>query len=67
MNFSELIGQKILIQTAFGELEAHRIGGSAAIAELTGVDPGGIWIVHSGLVADLAQYSNVAEVMKEQR
>ena len=66
MQFSELIGENILIQTTLGSLEEHRIGGSAAIAKLTGVESGGIWIVHPGLQSDLAKYSNISGVMREQ-
>jgi hypothetical protein len=66
MQLSELIGNKILVQTALGQLEEHRIGGSAATAELTGVEPGGIWIDHPGLAKDLSTYSNISGVMQPQ-
>ena len=67
MNFSELIGQKILIQTAMEELEQQMIGGSAATAELTGVEPGGIWIIHPGLQNGLAECCKIRGAMTERR
>jgi hypothetical protein len=44
VKFFDLIGKKVFIQTTFSELESDMIGGSAANAEVTGVEPGGIWI-----------------------
>jgi len=44
MNFSDLIGQKVLIQTRFRELEEEAMGASTATPEVTGVEAGGIWV-----------------------
>jgi len=64
MNFSDLIGQKVLVHTAIGQLEQYIPGGSTAIVEITGVENGGIWVKHEGLQRDLAKLANTEGVMR---
>jgi hypothetical protein len=59
MNFSDLVGQKILIHTAIGKLEEYIAGGSTAIVEVTGVENGGIWVKHEGLESGLAKLAKM--------
>jgi hypothetical protein len=44
MNFSDLVGQNILIHTNITGLEKDTEGGSTTASELTGVESGGIWV-----------------------
>ena len=44
MNFSDLIGQKVLIHTNLRELEKQAMGASTETSEVTGVESGGIWV-----------------------
>lgn|ERR1035437_4984718 len=44
MNFRDLVGQTILIRTNIAELEKDTEGASTTASELTGVEPGGIWV-----------------------
>jgi hypothetical protein len=54
MNFSDLIGEKVFLQTTLSEQEQEKFGGIAAVVEITGVEGGGIWVVHDGMAAGLA-------------
>ena len=64
MNFSELIGQKILVHTTITRLEDYTQGGSTGIVELVGVESGGIWVKHEGLQRDLGKLAGVQAIMR---
>ena len=55
MNFSDLIGEKVFLQTTLSDQDQEKIGGIAAVAEITGVEAGGIWINHDGLAAHIGE------------
>jgi hypothetical protein len=44
MNFSDLLGQKVLIHTNLRELENKAKGASTMACEITGMEPGGVWV-----------------------
>lgn len=64
MNFSDLIGQKVFVQTTVAGLDNITNNGSAALVQVTGIDPGGIWILHEGMTEDLAKLSSAQHILK---